>query len=111
MYITDVRPRSDITPRMYAVDYELPSGSLAFTTIVLALCPRHALEQVSEMFPELRKMYSRGRVYDVAYVQVDWEVGQTFVIKRSRTRQPMLLLDIDIQKGPRAGSRNGRRSR
>ena len=109
MYIMNMEPFPDIKPRMFAVDYQLPSGSLEFTIVVLAVCPRHALEQVFVMFPELRGSCRQGNVYEVAYVQVDWHIGRTFVIKRARMRRPMLLLDIEVRKGPKKGGRNGGR--
>jgi hypothetical protein len=39
MYIINVEPPSDITPRMYSVDFESPHGELGTTAIVLADAP------------------------------------------------------------------------
>lgn len=103
MYTVSVGPLSGITPRMFAVEFERPSGSLAFTVVVLAMCPRHALEQVFEMFPEYRRDFRQGHVHEVAHVEIDWQAGRAFVIKRRK--RPMLLLDVEIRRKPTAGGR------
>jgi hypothetical protein len=103
MYTINVEPLSDITPRMFAVEFERPSGSLAFTVVVLAMCPKHAMEQVFKMFPEYRRDCRQGHVHEVAHVEIDWQAGRAFVIKRRK--RPMLLLDVYIRQKRSAGGR------
>jgi hypothetical protein len=103
MYTISVEPLSVITPRMFAVEFERPSGSLAFTVVVLAMCPRHALEQVFNIFPEYRRDCRQGNVHEVAHVEIDWQAGRAFVIKRRK--RPMLLMDVDIRRKPTTGGR------
>jgi hypothetical protein len=108
MYIINVEPLSEIKPRMFAVEFERPSGRLVFTVVVLAVCPKHAIEQVFMMFPEFRRECFQGQVHEVAFVDIDWEVGRAFVIKRE-TRPPMLLMDVYIRQKPPAGGLKGGR--
>ena len=103
MYTISVEPLSVITPRMFAVEFERPSGSLSFTVVVLAMCPRHAIEQVFEMFSEFRRDFRQGHVHEVAHVEIDWQDGRAFVIKRRK--RPMLLTDVDIPRKPTTGGR------
>lgn len=111
MYIINVRPPINITPRIFAVEFERPSGRLAFSFVLLAMCPRHALDQVTLLFPELRRSLFQGNVCEVSYVAIDWQVRMAFVIRQGRTRPPMLLMDAygrDKQATGAAGSRPGR---
>ena len=103
MYTISVEPLSDITPRMFAVEFERPSGSLEFTVVVLAACPQVALQEAFKMFPEYRRDCRQGHVHEVAHVEIDWQAGRAFVIKRRK--RPMLLLDVDIRRKPTTGGR------
>ena len=102
-YPINVEPLSGIKPPMFAVDFERPSGGLAFTVVVLAMCPKHAMEQVFEMFPEYRRESRQGHVHEVAHVEIDWQAGRAFVMKRRK--QPMLLLDVEIRRKRSTGGR------
>lgn len=84
---------SEITPRMFAVDFERPSGRLVFTVVLLALCPNHAIEQALWMFPGFHSTCPKGHVQEVAFVDIDWELRLAFVARRKR-RPPMLLMDV-----------------
>ena len=106
-----MKPSSDITPRMFAVEFERPAGRLAFTVVLLALCPRHALDQVLFMFPGFRRAFSLSRVDELAQVTIDWEIGLAFVIKRSKVRPPMLLMNMYAGQGRTGGEWKGVQAR
>ena len=89
---------------MFAVEFERPPGSLAFTIVLLAMCPSHAMEQAFAMFPDFRGRCFHGQAHEAAFVSIDWQVGWTFVIKR-RSRPAMLLLDICIRPRAKEGGR------
>jgi len=91
---------------MFAVDIERPSGGVAFTVIVLAPAPLPAWEEVFRIFPEFRQSCRRGHVHEVAYVEIDWDTGRTFVIKR-RTWTPRLQDLADARQEPGTGEREG----
>ena len=88
---------SDITPRMFAVEFNRPSGHLSFTIVLLALSPNHALAQALWMFPGFRRTGCEYRVEEVAFVDIDWDLRLAFVAKRN-SRPPMLLMDVYGQK-------------
>jgi len=62
MYTIDVRPTSDILPRMFAVDFELHPGGQRATVIVLAAAPEAALERTFQFFPEFLRDGRQGHV-------------------------------------------------
>ena len=88
-----MQPPSKFTPRLFAVDFESPTGSLVFTVVLLALCPNHALTQSLWMFPGLRRTYPRWRVQEVAFVDIDWILRLAFVAKR-KIRPAMLSMEM-----------------
>jgi hypothetical protein len=102
-----VKPPSEIKLRMYAIEFERPTGRLGFTVVLLARCPRHALEQALWMFPGLRRACPKCHVHDAAFVDIDWEIGLAFVAKRKR-RPPMLLMDVYGPKKRTIGAAGGR---
>jgi hypothetical protein len=61
------------------------------------------MEQVFKMFPEYRRDCRQGNVHEVAHVEIDWQAGRAFVIKRRK--RPMLLMDVYIRQKPSAGGR------
>ena len=50
---------------MFAVEFERPSGRLAFTIVLLALSSKHALAQTLWMFPRFRRAFPKFRVQEV----------------------------------------------
>lgn len=95
---------------MFAVEFERPAGRPAFTVIVLALCPDHALEQALWMFPGLRRACPICHVQEAAFADIDWELGLAFVAKR-KSRPPMLLTDLYSWEKRVGGKRVGGQSR
>lgn len=87
---------------MFAVEFDHPSGRLAFTIVLLALSSNHALAQALWMFPGLCRMYHKNRVQEVAFVDIDSNLRLAFVAKR-KSRPPMLLMDVYGQKKQAGG--------
>jgi len=87
MYIIYVRPISDILPRIYAVDSELPSGAPGATLIVPATAPLFAVERAFQLFPEYLREGRQGRVREIECAVIDWETSQAQVIERE-VRKP-----------------------
>ena len=87
---------------MFAIEFGHPSAHLAFTVVLLALTPKHALAQALWMFPGFRRSFPTCRVQEVAFVDIDWEIGLAFVAKR-KGRPPMLLMDIYGRKKSEGG--------
>ena len=88
-----MEPPSEITPRMFAIEFGHPSGHLALTVVLLALSSNHAVAQALWMFPGFRRTFPTCSVQEVAFVDIDWEIGLAFVAKR-KSRPPMLLMDV-----------------
>ena len=88
---------SEITPRMFAIEFNRPSGHLSFTVVVLAVSTNHALAQALWIFPVFRRTFPKGHVQEVAFVDIAWDIGMAFVAKR-KLRPPMLLMDVYGQK-------------
>ena len=84
---------SEITPRMFAVEFERPSGRLAFTIVLLALSSNHALAQALWMFPGFRRTCPECHVQEAAFVDINWNLRLAFVAKR-KSRPAMLLMDV-----------------
>jgi len=63
MYVINVRPISDILPRMFAVDLELHPCQLGATVIVSAIAPAAAVEKVFQLFPEYLREGRRGHFH------------------------------------------------
>jgi len=103
----DVEPLYGIKPRMFAVEFERPAGNLAFSVIVPATDHLPTLEKVHTMFPEFRRTSRQGRVHEVAHVEIDWDIGRTFVIKRRRWPPKLMLNTGDARKGSMAGKLEG----
>ena len=82
---------------MFSVEFNRPSGHLSFTVVLLALSSNHAPEQAFWMFPGFRRTFPKGHVQEVAFVDIDWDIGMAFVAKR-KLRPPMLLMDVYGQK-------------
>jgi hypothetical protein len=103
-----MKPSSETTPRMFAIAFESPTDRPSFTVVLIAMCPRHALEQAFWMFPGLDKAHPECKVREVAFIDIDWETGLAFVAKRKH-RPPMLLMDLyslERQAAGAAGSRS-----
>jgi hypothetical protein len=103
-----MKPPSETTPHMFAVEFNDPMDRPSFTVVLLALCPRHALEQAFWMFPGLDRAHPECHVREVDFIDIDWEIGLTFVAKRKH-RPPMLLMDLyglERQAAGAAGSRS-----
>jgi hypothetical protein len=98
-----MKPPSDSTPHLFAVEFESPTDRPSFTVVLIALCPRHALEQAFWMFPGLDRAHPECHVREVAFIDIDWEIGLAFVAKRKH-RPPMLLMDLYGLKRQAAGA-------
>ena len=88
-----MKPPSETTPHMFAVEFESPMDRPSFTVVLIAMCPRNALEQAFWLFPGFRRTCPKCRVQEVAFVDIDWDIGMAFVAKR-KLRPPMLLMDV-----------------
>ena len=88
---------SDTKPHMFAIEFESPMDRPSFTVVLIDSSPRHALEQALWMFPGFRRTFPKGHVQEVAFVDIDWDIGMAFVAKR-KLRPPMLLMDVYGQK-------------
>jgi len=98
-----VEQLSEITPRMFAVEFNRPSGHLSFTVVLLALSSNHALAQALWMFPGFRRTCFECHVQDVAFVDINWEIGMAFVAKRM-SRPAMLLTTADRRRQSAIGA-------
>ena len=95
----------DISPHMFAVDFERLPRDLGFTVIVLATSPLPALEKVFKLFPEYRPN-RRGHVHEIEYAEIDWETGRAFVIQVKN--RPLNLRGLgDARQGPKTGELEG----
>ena len=88
-----MKPPSETTPHMFAIEFESPMDRPSFTVVLIAMCPRQALEQAFWMFPGLLKAHPECIVREVAFIDIDWESGLAFVAKRKH-RPPMLLMEM-----------------
>ena len=60
MYTIDVRPTSDILPRMFAVDFELRPADWRATVVVLAAAPEAAWREPSSVSRNVSAMAAKG---------------------------------------------------
>jgi hypothetical protein len=105
-----VEPPSETTPRMFAVEFNSPTDRPSFTVVLIAMCPRQALEQAFWMFPGLLEAHPECHVREVAFIDIDWKIGLALVAKRKH-RPPMLLMDLyslERQAAGAAGSHSGK---
>ena len=96
-----MKPPSETTPHMFAIEFESPMDRPSFTVVLVALCPRHALEQAFWTFPGLDRAHPECIVREVAFIDIDWEIGMAFVVKR-KSCPPMLLIEM-CGRGGRTG--------
>ena len=87
MYIINVRPTSDIPPRMFAVDFEVHPGDLGATVIVSAVAPKAAAERAFQLFPDYLREGRQGHVREIECAVIDWETSQASVVV-PRTSKP-----------------------
>jgi hypothetical protein len=88
-----MKPPSETTPRMFAIEFESPTDRPSFTVVLIALCPRQALEQAFWMFPGLDRAHPECHVREAASIDFDWEIGMVFVAKQNG-RPTMLLTEM-----------------
>jgi hypothetical protein len=67
-------------PDMYAVDFEADQ-QLKASVILTATCALAAMLKAWELFPEHKRLATGTRVFNVEYVEMDWETNRTIMLK------------------------------
>jgi hypothetical protein len=99
MYTIDVRPTSDILPRMFAVDFELHPGDPGATVIVSAAAPLCAVEKAFQLFPEYLSEGRQGRVREIECVVIDWERDRASVVERKMQKpKPQQVMKSTVSR-------------
>jgi hypothetical protein len=89
MYIVDVRPVSDILPRIFAIDFNPQPADFGATPIVLTAAPEAALEKTFQFFPKYLGEGCRAHIGEIEYAVIGWETDQVFGIQRRGCRSKL----------------------
>lgn len=58
-------------------------GDLGISVIVLARDPLEAVGKARRLYPEfVDKEEKNGRVYEAAHIEIDWDSGSTYIIRK-----------------------------
>jgi len=70
---------------MYCVEIDgRRRGDLGISVVVLAEGPVEATAEVRRIHPEyVGGAKKNGRVYEVAHLEIDWDTGRTFIMRKS----------------------------
>ena len=79
-------------PDLYEVEFEF-AKQLGVSVILPATCALMAQMEAWRLFPEHKMNASAVSVYNVEYVEMDWESGRCIVLKRKkRPAIPMFVM-------------------
>ena len=91
------QPISPLAQDIYVVEFERHSGDLGVALIVRANCEALAKLEALRRFPEYKRYFSRTFVHLLDYAEIDWESGQSYIVKQKK-RPSIPVFKIDDSK-------------